>query len=268
VVATNHFMPDNLFQFAHIPSRLRAHVGLLAWRDFTRVFGQADRVTTPTLIAAKLLADKGFPRDVEAVSCGIDRRRFQPQPQRWARERFGLPDRPTILFVGRLDEEKRLNDLILAMPHVLNTIDAQAVLVGQGRERARLEQLAARIGVEDAVRFLGFVPDADLPQAYATADVFAMPGIAELQSIATLEAMASGLPVVAADAMALPHLVDGNGHLYQPGDVQALARHLTEILTTAELRDSMGQASLSLADAHDHQLSLARFEEIYTELIT
>jgi glycosyltransferase involved in cell wall biosynthesis len=266
VVATNHFMPDNLFQFAHIPARLRERVGELAWRDFSRVFAGADRVTAPTRIAAALLAEKGFTREVEAVSCGIDLHRFQPQPQHWARQRFELADRPTILFVGRLDEEKRLDDLIQALPHVLDHLDAQAVLVGTGGKRPGLERLAARIGVGDRVRFLGFVPDADLPQVYSTADVFAMPGIAELQSIATLEAMASGLPVVAADAMALPHLVADNGYVYRPGDVRELARHLTAILTSAELRASMARASLAMAAAHDHQHSLARFEEIYTEL--
>jgi glycosyltransferase involved in cell wall biosynthesis len=266
VAATNHFMPDNLFQFAHIPAWLRERAGDLAWHDFSRVFARADRVTAPTPLAAELLSDKGFTREVEAVSCGIDLHRFQPQPQQWARQRFALDDRPTILFVGRLDEEKRLDELVRALPHVLNHVDAQAVLVGTGGKRPALERLAARIGVGGRVRFLGFVPDADLPQVYSAADVFAMPGIAELQSIATLEAMASGLPVVAADAMALPHLVADNGYLYQPGDVRELARHLTAILTSAELRASMAKASLALAATHDHRRSLARFEEIYAEL--
>src|SRR5690606_32700929 len=72
VVATNHFMPDNLFQFGHIPDRLREGVGKLAWRDFGRVFRKADRVTTPTPLAAALLAEQGFDRPVEPVSCGID----------------------------------------------------------------------------------------------------------------------------------------------------------------------------------------------------
>ncbi|WP_248966254.1 glycosyltransferase [Sphaerisporangium perillae] len=266
VVATNHFMPDNLFQFGHIPAWLRERAGQVAWHDFRRVFARADRITAPTRIAAGLLFDKGFTREVEAVSCGIDLHRFQPQPQQWARQRFELADRPTILFVGRLDEEKRLDELVRALPHVLDHVDAQAVLVGTGGKRPVLERLAARIGVGERVRFLGFVPDADLPQVYSAADVFAMPGIAELQSIATLEAMASGLPVVAADAMALPHLVADNGHLYQPGDVRELARHLTAILTSAELRASMAKASLALAATHDHQHSLARFEAIYAEL--
>jgi glycosyltransferase involved in cell wall biosynthesis len=266
VAATNHFMPDNMFQFARIPARLRGRVGDLVWHDFRRVFARADRVTTPTRIAAELLSAKGFTREVEAVSCGIDLHRFQPQPQQWARQRFGLDDRPTILFVGRLDEEKRLDELVWALPQVLNSVDAQIVFVGTGGRRTALERLAARLGVGGRVRFLGFVPDAALPQVYSAADVFAMPGVAELQSIATLEAMASGLPVVAARAMALPHLVGDNGHLYRPGDVRELAGHLTAILTSADLRASMAKASLALAATHDHRRSLARFEEIYAEL--
>ncbi|MFI6881856.1 glycosyltransferase [Streptosporangium canum] len=270
VVATNHFMPDNLFQFAHIPGPLRERAGDLAWRDFRRVFSRADRVTTPTRIAAGLLTGKGFARSVEPVSCGIDLSRFQPhaEPKAWARGAFGLPDRDTVLFVGRLDEEKRLDELVRALPYILNGTDAQLALVGTGGQRAALEKLAARIGVGDRVFFLGFVPDEALAQAYAAADVFAMPGVAELQSIATLEAMATGLPVVAADAMALPHLVrpGENGRLFRPGDVQGLARHLNDLLCSPGLRGAMGAASRAIALTHDHQASLARFEAIYQEV--
>ncbi|MFI7111239.1 glycosyltransferase [Nonomuraea sp. NPDC050227] len=268
VVATNHFMPDNLFQFGHVPEALRARAGRLAWRDFSRVFKRADHITTPTPLAAKLLSDQGFSRDVEAVSCGIDLARFHPhaEPKSWARRRFALPDRPTALFVGRLDEEKHLDELIRALPLVLNETDAQVAFVGRGNQRMELEKLAKRIGVGDRVFFVGFVPDESMPQAFAAADVFAMPGVAELQSIATLEAMASGLPVVAADAMALPHLVNGNGYLYQPGDVVALARHLTAVLTDDDLRARLGNASRTLALTHDDQVSLARFEQIYDEV--
>ncbi|MEV0582478.1 glycosyltransferase [Nonomuraea sp. NPDC050310] len=268
VVATNHFMPDNLFQFAHIPDRLRIKAGRIAWRDFARIFAKADHITTPTRLAAELLSDQGFQREVEAVSCGIDLARFHPhtEPKAWARKLFDLEDRPTVLFVGRLDEEKRLDELVRALPYILNETDAQLAFVGKGNQRGKLEQLARRIGVGDRVRFLGFVPDEQMPQAFAAADAFGMPGVAELQSIATLEAMASGLPVVAADAMALPHLVDGNGYLYQPGDVISLARHLTSILTDEALRERLGKASRELALTHDHQTSLARFEQIYDEV--
>ncbi|MEV5501972.1 glycosyltransferase [Nonomuraea fuscirosea] len=268
VVATNHFMPDNLFQFAHIPEKLRIKAGRLAWRDFSRVFNRADHITTPTPLAAELLSDQGFGREVEPVSCGIDLTRFHPraEPKSWARRMFDLPDRPTVLFVGRLDEEKRLDELVRALPLVLNETDAQVALVGKGNQRDELERLARSIGVSDRVFFLGFVPDENMSQAFSAADVFAMPGVAELQSIATLEAMASGLPVVAADAMALPHLVDGNGYLFQPGDVVGLARHLTAVLADDGLRARLGKASRELALTHDDQSSLARFERIYDEV--
>ncbi len=267
VVATNHFMPDNLFQFTGVPNRLRRRVGELAWKDLNRIFERADHVTTPTPLAAGLLSAKGLRSAVEA---GVVRHRpvrFHPQPQAWARRRFGVPERPTILFVGRLDEEKHLEEIVLALPKLLNDIDCQAVFVGQGNRREYLEKLAHRVGAGDNVRFLGFVADADLPQAYAVADVFCMPGTAELQSIATLEAMASGLPVVAADAMALPHLIEGNGHLYTHGDVSELARHLKFILTHDEERAAMAKASLALAATHTHERSLARFEAIYGEVL-
>ncbi|MEV8637699.1 glycosyltransferase [Streptosporangium sp. NPDC051023] len=270
VIATNHFMPDNLFQFAHIPGPLRERAANLAWRDFNRIFSRVDRVTTPTKIAAGLLTGRRFTRSVEAVSCGIDLERFHPhaEPKAWARKAFDLPDRDTVLFVGRLDEEKRLDELIRALPYVLNETDAQIALVGTGGQRAVLEKLAHRIGVGERVFFLGFVPDETIPQVYAAADVFAMPSIAELQSIATLEAMATALPVVAADAMALPHLVrpGENGRLFTPGDVRGLARHLSDLLGSPQTRAGMGTASRAIAMTHDHQASLARFEAIYQEV--
>src|SRR5690606_41443524 len=112
VVAAETFVPGSRCRVGRVPGRLREGVGKLAWRDCGRVFRKADRVTTPTPLAAALLAEQGFDRPVEPVSCGIDLARFHPhaEPKAWARKLFGRPDRPTVLFVGRLDEEKRLSD--------------------------------------------------------------------------------------------------------------------------------------------------------------
>jgi glycosyltransferase involved in cell wall biosynthesis len=110
------------------------------------------------------------------------------------------------------------------------------------------------------------VSDEELRQAYTRATVFAMPSIAELQSIATMEAMASALPVVAADAMALPHLVhDGeNGHLFEPGDAQDLADKLASVLTLPqEELDLLKNASLRIVAAHDIQTTISTFESLY-----
>ncbi|MGI3779389.1 MAG: glycosyltransferase, partial [Janthinobacterium lividum] len=125
------------------------------------------------------------------------------------------------------------------------------------------------LGIDASVRFLGAVDDDALLAAYGRAAVFVMPGTAELQSIATVEAMASGLPVVAADAMALPHLVRHgvNGRLYAPGDVHALTGDLARLLADPLLRARLGRASRGIAEAHSLTTTVETFQHHYETLV-
>ena len=144
---------------------------------------------------------------------------------------------PVALFLGRLDDEKKIDVLLRAVAKLTEHPKLQVELVGDGGERQRLGALARELGIEDRVHFLGHVSDQELPGIYERCTVFVMPSIAELQSIATMEAMASGRPVIGADAMALPHLVhDGdNGYLFPPGDVDRLADRLRRVLTADQV---------------------------------
>jgi vacuolar-type H+-ATPase subunit H len=129
-----------------------------------------------------------------------------------------------------------------------------------------LQNLAIELGIAKNVKFLGHVTEKELPLAYERATVFAMPSIAELQSIATMEAMASGRPVVAADAMALPHLVhDGdNGYLFQPDDVVEFSDKLKRVLTASpEELERLSENSLHLIQAHDIERTITIFEGLY-----
>ncbi|WP_036555001.1 glycosyltransferase [Nocardiopsis sp. CNT312] len=271
VVLTNHFMPDNLYGYVRLPEVLHQATGALAWRDMVRIAAMADHVTTPTPRAARLLLEKGFARQVEDISCGIDLERFHPRPEERTalRAEFGLPDRDTIAFVGRLDVEKRIDDTMRALARIVPERDAQLALAGTGQREQELRDLAAELGIADRVHFLGFVPDEALPRVYAAADCFTIASTAELQSIATLEAMSTGLPVLAADAMALPHLVEegGNGFLFPPGDISRMSELLLEVLGSPERRRSMGEASRRLVARHDHHRSLERFEAVYESLL-
>src|SRR5262249_40475358 len=136
------------------------------------------------------------------------------------RSKYALPaGRPLILSVGRLSPEKRADVLIAAVARLPSTDDTSAedtsaddagpvlVLAGTGPDEGRLRSLARHYGAADRVRFPGFVADDDLPGLYRLADVFAIASQAELQSLVTMAAMASGLPVVAVDAGALAELV-------------------------------------------------------------
>jgi glycosyltransferase involved in cell wall biosynthesis len=239
-----------------------------AWRDATRILDRAAVVTAPTDTAVRLLHTNGLSAPAQSVSCGINLNTFRPGDQQRSKVQFGLPDRPTVGFVGRLDTEKHLDEAITALAAVRDHVDAQLVIAGVGTQRANLHAQAIRVGVSEYVHFLGFVPDAELADLYAAMDVFVMPGRAELQSLATLEALACGTPVVAANAVALPHLVHpgDNGYLYPPGDSHALAACLVTVLTDTKLRTRMGHAARTVAQAHDFTTTVDRFEAIYRRI--
>ncbi|QGN31722.1 glycosyltransferase [Microlunatus sp. Gsoil 973] len=262
-VATNHFMPENVLGYTPFPNWIKPYVGRFAWRDLASVFGQAELITAPTQRAVQLLQDATGLR-AEPVSNGIDSDRYWQAAEQVAASPAG---RPTILFVGRLDPEKRVDELIRAYARLPRTVGAQLEIVGDGDQRPMLERVAVDLGVDDRVVFRGRVSDADLLAAYGRASVFCMPGIAELQSIVTLEAMSAGKPVVAADAMALPHLVHSghNGWLYSPGDVGELAMRLSALITDPELCRRMGRHSREIVAHHSLAATIDRYEEIYQQ---
>jgi phosphatidylinositol alpha 1,6-mannosyltransferase len=262
LVATNHLMPENLVGYSPIPRPLRRLYFALAWRDLGRVFGKAQVVTAPTPRAVELLVRRAGLVDAFPVSNGIDVDRYQAVPH--------VPRPvPTVLFVGRLDPEKRVDELIRAFAALPAGVPGRLEIVGDGGRREEWTALAADLGMGERVCFRGFVSDEELLEAYAGADLFCMPGIAELQSLVTLEAMAAGLPVVAADAMALPHLVrpGRNGWLYTPGDVPELTTRLAALLGDAATRRRMGAASREIVAAHAIEATLDRFEGIYAQVL-
>ncbi|MBU2664897.1 glycosyltransferase [Actinoplanes bogorensis] len=263
VVATNHFMPENLVHYLPFGS---SAVHGWAWRDAARVLARADVVTAPTPYAAALATVAGVPGPVLPLSNGIDLTRFRELPTAAEfRLRYGVPDKPTITYVGRLDAEKNLDVVIRAFAEVRRSVDAQLLLVGAGAGRRTLKALAVSLGVGSDVVFTGFVADSDLPSAYAATTVFVNAGTAELQSLVTLEAMACGRPVVGADAAALPHLVldDETGYLFPPGDSSLLAARLVKLLEDPSLTRALGRRAREVASQHDEVRTVAAFEQLY-----
>jgi 1,2-diacylglycerol 3-alpha-glucosyltransferase len=271
VVGTNHFMPENLTHFLHLPRRAESDLQEYAWKDCAKIFEQLDFTTTPTHTAAGLLRAAGLDKDVVPVSCGIDLEKFNPANEgSYLRQVFGIPaDKPVLLYVGRLDKEKRIDTILRALPDILRAVGVHFVVAGIGIERHGLEELAGELGIQDAVTFTGFIPDEDLPNIYRIADLFIIAGIAELQSIVTMEAMASGLPVVAVNAMALPELVhDGeNGYLFSDGNSQMIAEKVIAILTNRPVREQMSKKSLEIIGNHDINKTVEKYEAIYEEVI-
>ena len=262
IVATNHFMPENLNPFLPFPQWFKDIVGRVSWRDMGKVMGQADVVTTPTPLAAKAMHQHAFLRKVLPLSNGIDAAAYELKPG----EEVPVNASPTVLFVGRLAEEKHIDVLIDAISKTPANLDVHLQVVGGGEVRPALEAQVKRLGLGDRVRFLGLASDEELRRAYLGADLFCMPGTAELQSLVTLEAMSASTPVVLADAMALPHLVrDGeNGYLFTPNDSDDLAAKITAVLSLpADERAAMGKVSRSMVENHSIERTLQTFEDIY-----
>lgn len=258
VIGTNHFMPENALQFTPFIGGLREPAVRMAWKAAARTFGLAEAVTTPTRKAADYLERYTDLTEVMPISCGIHIDHYTPNLEPRTEN--------VVLFIGRVEAEKHIEELLRAAARIDAELDVKVEIIGDGEQRPALERLAAQLGISHRVHFAGHAPESYLKQQLTRASVFAIPSRAELQSIATMEAMASGLPVIGANAMALPHLIhDGeNGFLYEPGDVEQFAHLLEKVFTMPhdELL-ALKRESLRIVADHDITRTLETFEALY-----
>lgn len=274
IVATNHALPDNLLDNMKLLAPVSRPISYLITEYGAWFHGKVDYVTLPTKSAIELFGEKRRPARVEAVSNGIDLSRFTPsKASNDIYEKFKIPKNKKIVsYVGRLDAEKHLPVLIKAFARVLDATKTapHLLIVGDGTDREHLMNLAHQYGIANHATFTGRVTDDEIRELHKVGDVFCMPSPAELQSISTLEAMASGKPVVAVDAGALGELCQEglNGYLCLRDNDEQIAASVANLLDDAELRKRFGEASLEIAKTHDIEHTLDRFEEIYTSVTT
>ncbi len=255
LIGTNHIMFENLMDHSNIPRVAQGRITGALWADAGRVFGRCDAVTTPTRRSADYLERMAGLDHVHAVSCGLRASDYTVSPKR---------NRGTIVFVGRVTSEKRIETAIRALARLPKDLDARLEIVGTGDLVDHLRGLADELGLGDRVELTGLVSAEELRARLTGGEVFVMPSTAELQSISTMEAMASGLPIVAADAMALPHLVDGNGFLFRPDDDADLAVQLERVLRASDEEWlAMRHRSLQMVAPHDIETTLDTFEALY-----
>jgi len=273
IVSTNHAMPENLMDNLKVLAPVSRPINYILKAYGARFHSKADFVTLPTQAAIDMFgASDKIEVPMAAVSNGIDLGRFTPSKAPASLyEKFGLPtDAPIVTYIGRLDAEKHLHVLVRAFRLIHESRpDVHMLIVGDGTDASNLRSLVKEFDLQDKVTFTGKVSDEDLVDLHKVGSVFCMPSPAELQSIATLEAMASGQPIVAIDAGALKELCqDGrNGFLCRQDDFEQIAESLTRILNDDEMQKRFAAESLAIAQTHDLQTTLARFEQIYTDLI-
>lgn len=253
LVGTFHTWSDRKLAYRAVAPLARRAVGRLALRIAVSPAAQQ-------YAAAAMRLPLGAFR---VVPNGVDVPRFakaEPLPE------LMDPERPLVLFVGRLEPRKGLDVLIRGFLRLRATVRrARLCVVGDGPERQRCQEMVPA-SIRPDVLFVGRVPHEELPRYHASADVFAAPATGgESFGIVLLEAMAAGLPVVASDIPGYRSVVqDGRqGRMVRPGDGIALAETLQALLANERLRIAMAAEGRETAERYDWPVIGARIDELY-----
>ena len=225
-----------------------------------RILEEADRVlTTCPAEIEELTGIYGAQLSrLALVPCGVDIRTFRPMNRREARNELGLPEGPTVIYVGRLVPRKGVDTLVEAFALLPRRLNARLVIVGGepggegSAEVARLSALARGLMVKKRVSFIGSRPQQDLYRYYGAADAAVTVPHYEPFGMTPLEAMACGVPVVGSRVGGIKtSVVDGEtGYLIPPQDPKALAGRLLRLLSDGALRDRMGCAGRRRVEEH------------------
>ena len=276
VVTTEHNQPEVLTDPLKVPRLIKKPVNVLLSSYFRNRQAKSDFVTMPTMQAIEnliLSSNKDFPVPVAAVSNGVDLSDFKPgkaSSEIYKKYKI-LKDKKIVLYVGRVDPEKKVGLVIEAFNKACAKVhNIQMVIVGDGVDKLRLEKMVFGMGLNDRIQFLGRVLPPDLHELYRVGDVFATASEIETQGIVLIEAAASGLPLIAVNAGAVSEVCinNKNGFLCQPGDVYGISEAMIKILGNDAMRKKFGEESVKIATEHDFEKTLDKFINIYKKVIT
>ena len=241
----------------------------LIWQWHRWYFRQCDAVISPTdAVKHDILRHlHASMRMAPVIPTGVDIGRFSAGDAKAAREKYDLDGEKIVLTVGRVAWEKNLETLLAAAEAVTRERDDVVFAVaGKGPALEHFKAEADRRGLQPKIRFIGFVPDADLPSLYQAADAFLMPSTWETQGIALLEAMAAGIPVAAANTGGPTHFVrpGENGFLFEGRDVAACAEAVAKAL---DCGDALREAARATAARYSVEQQGRELAYAYQEVV-
>ena len=261
VIGTNHTTVAGFGP--HIPIHVDRASAYVRW-----FHNRCDYVTAPS---QSVFSELGVSRPHRVISNPIDTALFtpvRPDERGILRERFGLTG-PTITYAGRLGPEKNIEVLLHALAALRGDgIVAELMIAGHGSHEPILRKLAMDLRIGQQVRFLGTLTQEDLARLLRISDTFAIMSTSETQSMVLLQAMASGIPVIAANSRALPEFVTpANGMLVDPHNPAQFALILKGILTSPERRRALGSAGRQTAERYDTETVTGQWESLYRSVL-
>ena len=273
VVTTEHNQPEVLTGPMKLPRIIKKPVDAMLSSYFRNRQSKSDFVTMPTSQAIDhLLSGHRIDVPVAAVSNGVDLSNFKPGKAKESiyKEYKISSDKKILLYVGRVDPEKKVEAIIKAYMKARNKLPkTEMIIVGDGVDRIRLEQLVKRNGLDNDVKFLGRVMPPDLYELYKIGDVFVTASEIVTQGIVLIEAAATGLPLIAVDRGAVSEVCrDGeNGYLCEPGNIDEMSSAMVKILSDDKMIKRFSEQSLKIANEHNFEKTLDSFINIYNHVI-
>jgi len=231
-------------------------------------------------LASDVMREVGVknPPPIAALALGTDPEMFSASRNTGAlRSKWGIGNAPVILTVARLVPHKGQDVVVRSLPALAKEFpDVRYVVVGEGHDETRLREIAIELGVEDRVIFAGALSERELPEAYATATIYAGPSRVDNEinvegfGISFLEASSSGLPVVAGDSGGVRSAVrDGEtGIVLPPRDTDAWTATLGDLLRNDAKRKSLGEAGRKAVKDHYNWDRVARDTREFTLSVT
>jgi glycosyltransferase involved in cell wall biosynthesis len=215
----------------------------VTWKYLLRGYSKCDAVIAVSTWLGEELRDRGLKSRIETIPNGIDADRFNPDANsREFKEKFDMPDKPIVLFMGRLQHKKDPETFVRAALEAKS--DAVFVLAGRGELEGRLKALAKG---NTNIIFTGFLEDRLVPQAFAASDVFVLPSEMETQALVLIEALASGTPCISTDVGIAREVVHGD-YLFEHGDHMGLAKRIDMLLEDRRTREKLGERGRKLVE--------------------
>lgn len=201
----------------------------------------------------------------EALTNGVDTEMFH-------RTKPVLPPPPDgvrrLIVPRRLFHKNGVEYFVRALPLIREEVPVEAIFVGDGPEREKLEGIARELGVLSACQFLGARPNTEMPGLLASADVAMFPSLMEATSVAALEAMSCEVPVAASNVGGLPEIVDETvGTLFEPANPQHLAERVIALLQRADLREAGKRARERVVQSWSNERLARHHIKIYETLL-
>lgn len=268
IVFTHHCRYEDYTHYVPLISQ-----AILKWHVKKRatVFANnCDRAIAPTEQIKQTIIKRGVKTPISVLPTGIDWEKFQKGDGLAIRKKFGIKnDETCLLWVGRMQVEKNLDFLFEAIKELIkNNEKIKMIFIGSGPEEKKLKKKAIKEGIENNIFFAGLVNQDRIQEYYRAGDIFAQPSLTETQGMSTIEAMASGLAVVAIKATGAVDLIkDGKTGILVNNSRQKFASALRALAANQAERRRLGENARLEAKKYGYLEKSKQLEGIYLQVI-